>query len=647
MKKTKICGALCLAAIMAATIGLTACGGTSGSGNRSLQELSHYSGEDKDVNGNTVYNNNLFYSNQLIQGYPDPDVLDDTAQTGYYYLYGTGGHTVMRSKNLAEWENVDTILDLRQGELSRAARFHNWAPEVVYDEETKLYYYYFSAKPETVTGNDGDACKDDKVDQAAAGVVSNILPYNMYVATSSSPTGPFTIVNFSDKHNYNTQPNKELTREQAQSGDYAVASKNGKYYEAAFPHYWAKYCVFSPDELSKVMQKGGIGDGEIPEAGYFGTIDPHPYVDPVSHKKYMYFKSEDPFAWNIHIGVEMEDWLTPKWETAKYITVDGYYTVEDWKNGENRGVSYEQSRCNEGPHMIYHEDKNGKGLYYFTFSVNDYGMRTYQVATAVADSPLGDFRKLTEAEGALLLSAQPLQSKSVSGAGHHSFVTMGDQLFMIYHRHRDFNKGGADRYVAIDEVKWITVKDKFGNDMDVPYANGPTDSLQPLPEQVSGYKNIAPEAELTCTDTATETECAVDGLLSLRKTGDRTFRNYIREAYISQTATFTFEFETARTIRAIMIYQSAFEASMFRTVSRIELTLKDGSKRYIDNLEFDVEQHCQLGGEFNDKIVYVKSGTAVFAEFYDIEVTSVKITVDVPEGQERTGISEIRILGKA
>ena len=40
------------------------------------------------------------------------------------------------------------------------------------------------------------------------------------------------------------------------------------------------------------------------------------------------------------------------------------------------------------------------------------------------------------------------------------------------------------------------------------------------------------------------------------------------------------------------------------------------------------------------------SGASVFAEFYEIGVTSVKVTVDVPEGQEEVGISEIKILGK-
>ena len=129
----------------------------------------------------------------------------------------------------------------------------------------------------------------------------------------------------------------------------------------------------------------------------------------------MYFKCEGS-GWNINIVVEMMDWLTPDWSNAQYVTANNYYTIEDWRTGENRGVSYESSECNEGPHVIYHEDKNGKGLYYFTYSMNDYATSAYQVGMAVSDSPMGPFRKLTEAEGGLLLCARTARSKSVSAS---------------------------------------------------------------------------------------------------------------------------------------------------------------------------------------------------------------------------------------
>ena len=64
------------------------------------------------------------------------------------------------------------------------------------------------------------------------------------------------------------------------------------------------------------------------------------------------------------------------------------------------------------------------------------------------------------------------------------------------------------------------------------------------------------------------------------------------------------------------------------------------------DLAFDIGEYCQVGGADGDRVIYLMSGSALFTEFYDIEVTSVSITVEVPEDQESVGISEIRILGK-
>ena len=127
-----------------------------------------------------MYNTALFYDNSLQQGYPDPQVLDDTARSGYYYLFGTsGGFATMRSKDLAVWENVGPALELTGNDEKRATASSLWAPEVIYDEETKLYYMFFSATPEA------DSAYTDM--SAKEGIVPNSHMYNMYVATSENP----------------------------------------------------------------------------------------------------------------------------------------------------------------------------------------------------------------------------------------------------------------------------------------------------------------------------------------------------------------------------------------------------------------------------------------------------------------------------
>lgn len=657
--KTALCAGL---ALVMGCFGLVGCGGETTVIDE--YELSAYKGDAVDKKGNPYYNTSLFYTNSVQQGYADPQVLDNTAQDGYYYLFGSSGNfAAMRSKNLAEWENVGpTFMKKQQGDKSddveKSTWMHNWAPEVTYDPDTKLYYLFFSARPDVEDGewNSADRTQNGVVTDRKGMIFNN---YNMYVATSKSPTGPFMMVDFRDEsscgaeslHTYNTEPDKELTKEQVDSGEYAYVVKGEKYYEAAFPDPWAKFCLFSPDELSKVVQKNGIGamGGKTiaaPDASYVATIDPHPFVDPVTKKKYLFFKSEDS-GWNINIGVEMKDWLTPIWSTAKYITHSNFYTLDDWRNGVNRGVSYEITSCNEGPFVLHHKDKNGKDLYYFTYSANDYGSSEYQVGMAVSKTgPLGPYRKLTEAEGGLLLCSSSTDSDTVSGAGHHSFVTMGDQLFIVYHRHCDFVAGGDLRYTAIDEVKFITVSDKDGNDLEIPYVNGPTDSVQPLPEKYSGYKNVAPDATVTCTDTKAELEYLTDGLLSVHKVADEDFMSYIGETSIEKTSDITFTFDTPTSIRAIMVYNSVSRKSIFFDVSRIEVTDKNDKVRVIRDVKFDTDTYCTIGGQNNDTVMYVRSGAAAYAEFYDIEVKSVKLTVNVPAGQDDVRLSEIRILGK-
>lgn len=621
-------------------------------------ELSAYTGDATDVNGKQVYNTELFYDNSVKQGYPDPQVLDDTARSGYYYLFGTTGNFyTMRSKNLAEWESVGSTFLQDETEVARATASNLWAPEVIYDAEANggkgLYYMFFSATPE----------KDGKV-TAGKGVVDDCTLYNMYVATSENPAGPYTMVDFSGIHDYNTTAGKvlsDMTAEDELTDKYAWVKEGDTYYEAAFPHYYAKYCLFSPDELYKFNLKQGITHAEgLNVGGYFGNIDPHPFVDKDGNK-WLYCNVSRPQAIMV---VKMTDWLTPDWSSAELLTMDNYYTIEDWRedraNGttEHLGVSYEDWSCNEGPHVIYHEDKNGKGLYYLTFSVNDYATSKYSVAIAISENPDGPFRKLREEEGGLLLCSMTTESTTVSGAGHHSFITRDGISYIIYHRHTDYLKGGPDRYTAMDEMTWITVKDIDGNDMEIPYTNGPTDSMQPLPFWYSGYKNIANEAEVTAAPANAkktwesleaeepELEYLTDGILSVHKTANSTFMSYIGETVIPVSTTFTFDFETAQTLRAVMVYNSAFEDMIFLNISSMEFTLEDGSVRVIRDVKFNVGRYCETSGDNNEYIDYVLSGAAAFAEFYDVKVKSLKITVEVPDGQNEVGISEIKILGK-
>ena len=96
-----------------------------------------------------------------------------------------------------------------------------------------------------------------------------------------------------------------------------------------------------------------------------------------------------------------------------------------------------------------------------------------------------------------------------------------------------------------------------------------------------------------------------------------------------------------------MVYNSKSEFSAFTKVSRVEFVCEEDGKeviRYIKDIQFTPENY--EANDFDGMMYYVVSGAAAYAEFDELNVKSVKITIEVPAGQQDVGISEIRILGK-
>ena len=634
---------------------LSACSSAQG---ETYYEVSDYQGTTYDENGRTEYNKALFYANYNQYGNPDPFVLDNTSRDGYYYLYATDAYVrAWRSADLVNWEDDGTTLNAGFGgtEADNAVLSNVWASEVVYDETTQLYYMYFSASP----------AADTSV-KWGGGAFSSIgetfhSHRNMYIASSSSPDGPFDLIDFTDPqscgaenvHHYNKTTGIRITDSNRANYKTTVV-QDGVEYARAFPQYYAKFLFFDPEEFISAYERAYSKEiTSTPAESNGGTmpaIDPHPFVDPDTNQKYLYFDCEDANGQVLAV-VEMENWLKPKWDTFTFIMYPTYYTVEDYLAASSGGrisrVTYENSNntYNEGATVVKHDEK-----YYLTFSMNGSATSDYQIGQAVADSPLGPFRKLTEEEGGLLLSSLTVESQPAgetstqapSGTGHHCLVTVGDQMYIVYHRHRDYEAGGDDRYVAVDEIKWVTTDDG----LEVMYANGPTDSVQPLPEAHAEYKNIAGEAEVSADSEVTNLDALTDGLLSMQKTYG--FADFVKETTFEKTTTFTFDFPEEKTVRALMIYNSKNIESVFRN-ARVEFTCEqpDGTviTKVIQDLKFDMDQYCSLSG-YSGEPVYIMSGAAAVSEFDELKTTSVKITVNVPEGQENVGLSEIRILGR-
>ena len=587
-------------------------------------ELPAYCGEQTDVTGEMLFNEDIFYRNDNKGIGPDPFIFKDP-QSDYYYAYSTLGYMfAYRSNDLAHWESVGHVLDVfGDGEEKNVVKADRWAPEVVYDAEARdgqgEYYIYFSASPK---------------DGGAHAV--------MYMGKSDSPEGPFALVNFKDNDSCDGNVH-----------DYDAALYND---------YFAKYLLFDPAKFAEVCEpleynnfKGGHGECQ----GYLESIDPHPYVDPIAdengvHKKYMYFCGNGMRP-NRLFAVEMENWSSPKWDTFKEVLYYGFYDEQSFKdayyegyytdlNGTDNYISqipYESEGVVEGPTVV-HNSVNGK--YYLTYSTGAYQNNSYQVAQAVGDTPMGPFRKLTLAENGCFLSGMYQGGEDVSGSGHHGMFAIDNKLYAVYHRHNNPDVGGDLRNAAIDEVTWITVKDPNGNDLLAMYTNGPTTTIQPR-IYGSKYKNIAGEAKSVSggkLESGSKLEYLTDGLLSsYYRTNDGIDAN-VFETYLTETSTIEFNFETERTVRAIMVYDSKDGETAFRNISRIEI-LSEGINYVVQNVKLSETLYTLR--EFDNAITYISPCAAAFAEFDEIKTTRVRITIEVSQGQSKVGLSEVRILG--
>lgn len=349
-------------------------------------------------------------------------------------------------------------------------------------------------------------------------------------------------------------------------------------------------------------------------------------------KMYMYFVTRDP-AQHI-VGMEMITPYLADWTTYKQLVIPG--TVDS--ESEELLLEWELYRDSslkiaEAPFMI---KSNGK--YYLTYSVNGCWNKYYNVCYAVSDSPLGNFVKPYE-EGKLWTNLLMGYSGTndhesilfnqwigyASGTGHHCFFYAGDELMIGYHAHqnRDWDsKDFTPRYFAFDYVHF----DENG----VPFTNGPTYSIINLPESISGYKNIVPNAT-----------AAGNNVQNLEKVND----NYIVDCYnldlkdneviLGEGESYIeIEFDRIYEIKGILVYNSAYYDSY---IVEIE---------YIDFGNGNIIYYPQFCEDFyvNHETEFIRPLSCFNLELLNtVAAGKVKIGFNLPNGG---AINEIVILGK-
>lgn len=607
---------------------VTVCASLAGCGKtekKTVYEIPYYDGTTYEEGAEKpVYSSELWRRNDVNNGAGDPFILDNTAIDGFYYRYGTGGahqFSAYRSSDLDFWIPCGIILE----NIGWTAA---WAPEVVYDDPTDdgvnngTYYFFFSmCFPGYATSDGYNKEKDEN------GNTDNV--HSLFVATSSSPAGPFKMVDFTDAKSCGEENVRTID-----AGDYGYTCD------------YLKYMLFEPIETNRAWHE--IMPERIPENSdkLCNNIDASPFVDPVTKKKYLIFNHErQPSPILI---MEMENWLKPLPETTKVIARCGYYTVEDYEKAQ-RGEAVETSdfemrtnKVNEGPCMYYNAENK---KYYLTYSVNGFMDPTYAVAQAVSDSPTEGFRKLTQAENGLILSADDGGNKLASGTGHHCFFHIGEKLYIYYHKHT-VPYADEGRYTAVDEVKFVTIKDQNGEDLDVMYVNGPTVTPQPAIVKGMEYADISDKLQSVSVISGTlaegsDTKWLNDGLLSYNMKLNQEFLNtYVRETEITSDTTFELSFADYETIRGLMIYNSKNLEKVFYKIKNVEFE-SEGKTYFIKELNIDEQSNFKFN-EFelmygNKVVEAVAYGGGVYAEFAATKVKKIRLRWKCLRGRLRWG----------
>ena len=410
----------------------------------------------------------VFYRNDLLTVGADPDVLyvSEGEDAGYYYMYitsddlGGAGFLAYKSRDLVEWVCAGVALD-PEGSYDESTGYTTisysfttyWAPEVIYDEETKLYYMFYTAN------------------LYDTGFASG-LHFFGDIAVSASPAGPFI------------QYNKYLGKEP----ELIDEEKKILAYEPVFD--------FSKMDPSHPLY-------ETDTDGFMKVIDMNPFIDPKTGRKYVYFchdLGKEVLASESYIyAMALNDDYTPNYTQIEVLTSPNRME----KDGE-LDITLHEGSTNEAPYMLYNEQSD---KYYLLYSANAYYQKTYCVRVAVGDSPMGPFRKLTPEEGGYLLYADSHWTWS-SGTGHCSVVSRDGQDYIVYHAHLDRVNGNSKRAIAMDELHWV----ENGNGLLVPVANGPSAALMPL--TTYQYENVASKATITAYHIAEGTaEAMIDGII--------------------------------------------------------------------------------------------------------------------------------------
>lgn len=365
----------------------------------------------------------------------------------------------------------------------------------------------------------------------------------------------------------------------------------------------------------------------------FDVLDITVFVDD-DKQMYMYYSVQSNENQHI-VGVKLISPYEADWSSYTVVVVPGALNSS---NSILKPLSWEMLRegrpIAEAPYVI----KSG-GKYYMTYSVNGCWDKFYNVCYAVSTSPLGVYEKPYQSNETwtnLLLGfpGTNISNSTVnsqwkgfaSGTAHHCFFNIGDQVMIGYHGHqnREGNNGRyEERYFAFDYLHF----DQNG----VPFCNGPTYSIQPLPEQISGYYNVATHAQVK-SQNVTNAEAINDNYIvdCYNLKGEESKEVTLGEGY----SFIELKFDASYEIGGIAIYNSAFYEKLLSEIVYIDF----GNGNVVQYPQFAYEQYV------NEDKSFIFPTSAFTVEFLTT-FTADHVVICV-NSADAVALNEIVVLGK-
>lgn len=417
----------------------------------------------------------------------DPFVLHDRP-SGYYYAYSShdadvGFHFgIYRSADLVTWERVRGGA-LREDDPKQWGDEWFWAPEVYRNPRTRLYFLFYSAR-------------SDANRKRWFGFDDFEEPSKIGVAVARSPEGPF--------RNISDGPIDYFPYDPAYRDVNLIMDRDQR----------------KPPATLEAGQRAPLGT-------YIPAIDPNLFFD-ADGRQYLYYSRNAyrNWTWDADLGRYVEEsnilavpldrrwWNDPTGRTMPTIRRsfrnsnaapggppgprrDGYVQIlsygadpQPWENAHvedyaTTGGKKKDRRWEEGSTTSRHVHRDARGrrrsVYYMTYSANNWEAPLYGVGYAVAERPLGPWRKF---------SGNPILGQSAHigmySTGHGSIAASPDGAELFYVHHGRPTPAAEERRLYTARIE-IAAGERDPRGAPVLRIDQATDD-QPVPSGVAPYR---------------------------------------------------------------------------------------------------------------------------------------------------------------